>query len=156
MMLLMTGAFTSTNALFLLLFACRCAERPPNPPSPPAAYVANEMCRYRNLVLSFTTSTRVYTVIKPDKAYRITLNTSYTKNVKGNMDYFISSISAALALVFQVPSPAGGNMPNGTVYVMSVYNSTWPVANQGMYLAMDYTVVAVSYTHLTLPTIYSV
>ena len=35
-------------------------------------------------------------------------------------------------------------MPNGTVYVMSVYNSTWPVANQGMYLAMDYTVVEFS------------
>ena len=82
-----------------------------------------------------------------DKAFQISLNTSYSKTVKGNEDYFISSISDALAQVFPTP-PLQALLVTSPKrpfrHVIRVYNSTWPVSNQSIYLGTDYTVVELS------------
>ena len=116
--------------------------RPPNPPSPPKA-LADEVYKYRDLSLSYNSTSGVYSASPIQKAFRLYLNMSYSVKVKNNKTEFISSIRDALALFFQVPSSIG-NDPAAAVYVMSVYNSTWPVSKQGKYLQSDYTVVEFS------------
>ena len=77
--------------------------RPPNPPSPPAS-LDSELNQYRNMVLSFNSSTGIYSVAPVRKAFRIYMNISYNQNVANNKTAFISSISDALALFFEIPS----------------------------------------------------
>ena len=118
--------------------------RSPNPPSPPASQ-ASEVYLYQDLVLGYNTTTGLYTKSSTQKAFRLHLNMSYDGNVKtvNKSSAFVLSIRDALAIVFQVPSSAV-NLPNATVYVKSVYNSSWPIASQSKYLGSDYTVVEFS------------
>ena len=64
------------------------------------------------------------------KAFRMYLNMSYSLNVNKSLS---SSLSDALVLFFEIPSTLY-NLPNGTVYVKAVYNSSWPQLNQSTYV----------------------